>query len=89
MRRFVRAIAGGIRFIGANRNESIDILGKYTRDPKAVLEKSYDYLVPTINERINEKGVEALAKYLYEAGSISDARAWMGFLDLRFLPAHP
>ena len=89
VRKFVRAIAAGVKFIAANREESIRILEKYTQDPKPVLEKSYDYLLPTFNERINEKGVEALAQYLYESGAISDARVWKGFLDLRFLPARP
>jgi NitT/TauT family transport system substrate-binding protein len=89
VRKFVRAVAGGVRFIAAHREESIKILEKYTQDPKPVLEKSYDYLLPTISERINEKGVEALGRYLNDAGAINDAGVWKGFLDLRFLPSRP
>lgn len=86
VRKFVRAIAAGVKFIAANREESVRILEKYTQDPKPVLEKSYDYLLPTMTERVNEKGVEALAQYLHDAGAINDASLWKGFLDLRFLP---
>jgi ABC-type nitrate/sulfonate/bicarbonate transport system substrate-binding protein len=86
VRKFVRAVTKGMRFIVSNRGEAIRILGKYTQATRPMLEKTYEFMVPTINEKINEGGVESIYQYLVESGVVKEGREWKGFIDLRFLP---
>lgn len=86
VRKFVRSITKGMRFIVSNREEAIRILGKYTQETRPMLEKTYEFMVPTISERINEKGVESIYHYLLESGVVKEPREWKGFLHTHFLP---
>jgi NitT/TauT family transport system substrate-binding protein len=86
VRKFVRTVTKGMRFIVSNREEAIRILGKYTRETRPMLEKTYEFMVPTINEKINEKGVESIYHYLVDSGVVKETQEWKGFIDIRFLP---
>jgi ABC-type nitrate/sulfonate/bicarbonate transport system substrate-binding protein len=86
IRRFLRALVKGMRFIPSNRDESIRILGKYTQQPRPILEKTYDFMVPTISEKISERGIEAIYQYLVDNGIASASADLKGFVDTRFLP---
>jgi hypothetical protein len=48
-----------VRFVASNREEAVKVLGKYTKQAQSVLEKTYDFMVPTISEKINPKGIKA------------------------------
>ena len=86
IRKFLRALVKGMRFIAANREEAIKVLAKYTQQPRPILEKTYDFMVPTISEKISEKGIEAIYQYLVDNGIVSGAGDLKGFVDTRFLP---
>lgn len=86
VRRFLKAVVNGMRFIASNREESIKILGEYTKQPRPTLEKTYDFMVPTISEKINEKGIGAIYQYLMDEGMVTASRDLKSFVDLRFLP---
>jgi ABC-type nitrate/sulfonate/bicarbonate transport system substrate-binding protein len=78
VRKFVRAVTKGMRVIVSDREEAIRILGKYTQAAKPMLEKTYEFMVPTINEKINEKGAESIYQYLVESGVVKEHREWRG-----------
>lgn len=86
IRRFLRALVKGMRFIAANREEAIRVLGKYTQQPRPILEKTYDFMVPTISEKISERGIETIYQYLLDNGIVSASADLKGFVDTRFLP---
>jgi NitT/TauT family transport system substrate-binding protein len=86
IRRFLRALVKGMRFIPSNRDESIRILGKYTQQPLPILEKTYDFMVPTISEKISERGMEAIYRYLVDSGIVFASADMKDFVDDRFLP---
>ena len=75
-----------MRFIESNREESIKVLEKYTKQSRPVLEKTYDFIVPTISEKVNMKGVKAIHQYLVDFGIATASGDQQGFVDLRFLP---
>jgi ABC-type nitrate/sulfonate/bicarbonate transport system substrate-binding protein len=86
VRRFLAAVTKGMRFIETNRGESIRVLEKYAKQSRPVLEKTHDFIVPTISKRINMKGVETIHQYLVEFGIVPASGDRQGFVDLRFLP---
>lgn len=86
VRKFLRAVTKGMRFIESNREESIKVLEKYTKQSRPVLEKTYDFIVPTISEKVNMKGVKAIHQYLVDFGIATASDDQQGFVDLRFLP---
>lgn len=86
VRKFLRALTKSMKFIVSNREESIRVLEKYTKQPRPTLEKTYDFIQPKITEKINEKGIEAINKYLTGMGMVTTSRELREFVDLRFLP---
>jgi len=86
VRKFLRGLVKAMRFIGFNREESIKVLGKYTQQPRPILEKTYDFMVPTISEKISERGIKTIYEYLVDNGIVSASGDLKGFVDTRFLP---
>lgn len=85
VKKFVSAVARGLRFITSNREESIKVLEKYTKQPRSTLEKTYDFIVPKLSAKINMKGIESINKYLVDVGMVTAGRDLKEFVDLRFL----
>ena len=86
VRKLLRALTKGMRFIATNREESIRVLGKYTKQARPLLEKTYSFMVPTISEKINMKGIEGIYPYLVDSGIVASQKDIKGFVDLRFVP---
>ena len=86
IRKFLRGLGKGMRFIASNREESIRVLGNYTKQSRPLLEKTYDFMVPTISERINDSGIQGIYQYLIDTGVVTAAVDLKGFVDRRFLP---
>ncbi len=86
IRRFLGGLVKGMRFIPSNRDESIRILAKYTQQPRPILEKTFDFMVPTISEKISERGIETIYRYLLDNGIVSASADAKGVVDARFLP---
>jgi NitT/TauT family transport system substrate-binding protein len=87
-RKFLRALTKAMRLIASNREEAIKVLGKYTKQTSSILEKTYDFMVPTISEKISEKGIGAIHRYLIDNAVAPEGGDLKGFVDLRFLPRY-
>lgn len=84
-RGFVRATIKAMRFIVQNREVAIEILGKYSKQPRAALEETHDFFVPSISEKINTKGIDNIVWYIKGRNMPGELKNTNDFMDLRFV----